>query len=229
MYFATIFTVVTATLALSASAAPAPWFGNWHWSVPKRNIAINQYNVPLSNGANTLPGYQPEQVKAVTLGRGTQNYTCASSTVSDKPVAIGAVATLFDATKLLPYVPVDQGTKILNALPGIMLNIPRAQLDNSGLPIAGRHYFNAAGSPVFDLTTSSCGMLVASKTAEIPAPKDAEPGQNGAVTWLALDKKGGSHDLSKAYRVNTAGGMAPVNCYGQPSHFEMDYAAQYFF
>ena len=172
-------------------------------------------------------------LKAITLGRGTQNYTCATNTASSVPAAIGAVATLFDATPLLAFLPQQEGKELLNILPGFLVSFPYAALENSSLPVKGHHYFNAAGVATFDLTATDVGLLLCGKVGDIFAPKSSVAGPdnvgNGAVDWLALTAKSGSSNLQEVYRTWTAGGKPPVNCAGQPPVIEMQYAAQYWF
>jgi uncharacterized protein DUF3455 len=80
------------------------------------------------------------------------------------------------------------------------------------LPPIGHHYFDSAGTPVFDLSTSKTRrILFAAKTFSIKAPwnADAGPAKTGAVDWLLLDAKSlyTSIGLKQAYRVVTAGGI----------------------
>ena len=93
----------------------------------------------------------------------------------------------------------------------------------------GQHYFDATGTPTFDL--GQTGFLSAAKKADIPAPTDADAGVlgTGAVDWLMLSDKGGSVGLSRVYRVLTAGGKAPATCAGQDSNINVQYTAQYWF
>lgn len=163
-------------------------------------------------------------LKAVTLGRGIQNYTCANSDAATKPVAIGAVADLFDL-KLLPQF-------MLKTFTECALNIDQAVTSALRLPTIGKHYFDAAGTPVFDL--GSVGLLNCKKLAGVPAPSDAVAGpfngaQTGAVDWLYLGDKGGSNGVKEVYRVETAGGKPPATCDGQAATIQMPYSTQYWF
>lgn len=172
-------------------------------------------------------------LKAIAFGRGIQNYTCNASTPTTAPVAIGAVATLFDATALLPLLPPSAGEELLNLLPAFLICFPLTVLLSSSLPKLGVHYFDAAGVPTFDL--GKIGLLKATKLKNIAAPQGASKGPedqgNGAVDWLALTAKAGcgSRGLGEVYRVETAGGKPPPTCEGQPSVIEVQYAAQYWF
>ncbi|KAL8720506.1 MAG: hypothetical protein Q9225_002628 [Loekoesia sp. 1 TL-2023] len=193
---------------------------------------LNSFQVPLSNGSATLPSPTAGlSLKAITLGRGTQNYTCAAGSTA-APVAVGAKADLLDATPLLPVLPSSQSQAILNMLPEYLVSFDFATLENSTIPILGRHIFDAAGVPQFDL--GRIGLLKAKKLANIAAPPTACKGANGkgdgAVDWLALTEAPGSVTLKEVYRVHTAGGKAPASCGGGAAHhIEVQYAAQYWF
>lgn len=170
-------------------------------------------------------------LKAITLGRGTQNYTCAAGS-NAAPVAVGAKADLLDATPLLPLFPSSESQQILNLLPEYLVSFDFATIENSTIPILGRHIFDAAGVPTFDLGKD--GLLKAKKAASITAPATACKGANGkgngAVDWLALNEASGSNGLKEVYRVETAGGKAPASCGGGAAHnITVPYAAQYWF
>jgi hypothetical protein len=186
-------------------------------------------------GTASLPSpLQGTCLKAVTLGRGTQNYTCATSTSSSLPVSVGAVATLFDATPLLELVPHHEGQELLDILPAFFVDFPYSALENCSLPVKGYHYFNSAKVPTFDLTVSGTGLLLGNKIGDITAPlKKSSAGPdnegNGAVDWLALTDLPGSVDLKEVYRVWTAGGKAPATCENQAPTIQVQYSATYWF
>jgi hypothetical protein len=77
------------------------------------------------------------------------------------------------------------------------------------IPYLGRHFFNAAGVPTFDLDQTT-KLLVAKKIEGIKAPPSAPAGPEGtgAIDWLYLGDAGGSQDVSRVYRVLTAGGAS---------------------
>ncbi|PBP18087.1 hypothetical protein BUE80_DR010969 [Diplocarpon rosae] len=134
-------------------------------------------------------------LKYVLIGRGTQNYTCAAP--SESPVAIGAIATLYNATALASTSP-----EILHASPSIVVTQPVPHYP-SGLSIAaqhlepvGEHFFDSAGIPVFVLPAVE-EILYAAKAAEVAAP-----GADGAVDWLYLTARPdySSVGLGAAYR-----------------------------
>ncbi|KAI9048605.1 hypothetical protein LZ554_007437 [Drepanopeziza brunnea f. sp. 'monogermtubi'] len=167
------------------------------------------------------------------IGRGTQNYTCA--TASGPAVSVGAVATLFDATALARL-----STAELHTIPPLAVNQP-VPPPGSALDVGvaaplmpiGRHYFDAAGVPVFELSGVN-KILYATRAANVPAPEGASPGVggqgHGAVDWLFLiakqDYVAESVGLAAAYRVVTAGGKAVCD---QAGPQQVDYAAEYWF
>ncbi|KAL8642200.1 MAG: hypothetical protein Q9228_001076 [Teloschistes exilis] len=198
-----------------------------------KSSSLSKYQVPLSNGTASLPSPTAGlTLKAITLGRGTQNYTCkANSTAA--PTAIGAKADLLDASAILPFLPPAASLAILNLITEYLVSFDLPVIETSAIPILGHHYFDAAGVPTFDL--GATGLLKAKKLANIAAPATACKGANGkgdgAVDWLALTDAPGSVGLKEVYRVETAGGKAPASCGGGPAdrHIEVQYSAQYWF
>ena len=213
-------------------------------SCPRKDVSnhLERYLRPSRLNKATASPELPDpssglKLAHVTLGRGTQNYTC-NATSTDKPVAVGAVATLFDASC---FATADAST--FNALPPQALNFEITSevsaaavvggLYNQSL-IIGHHFFTNPTSPVFDLRASGgSGLLLGNKAADVPAPSTAVKGVAnqgfGAVDWLGLDALAGSVVLKKVFRVVTAGGNPPPTCQGQTASFEVDYAAQYWF
>jgi hypothetical protein len=166
----------------------------------------------------------------VTVGRGVQNYSCnATGTV---PVAIGAIANLFDFTSLA-----STDSAALDNVTSIVVNEPREDAGGEGLtvtdlgdfPRIGHHFFDVTGTPVFSLDVVG-EELFGKKIASVNAPASAPVGPDGtgAVPWLALDDKGGSQGLSEVYRVVTAGGKAPATC-PDTNVISVQYAAEYWF
>ena len=186
-------------------------------------------NVRVTIDATELPATDLT-LQYVAVGRGTQNYTCATS--NSHPVQLGAVATLFDAT-LLAY----EDESALNSIPSIAVYIPLLS-SNLVLPppfndliVLGHHFFDDAGTPTFNLSSVD-KILYGMKTADIKAPATANkgPAGTGAVDWLQLTSKPGyvSVGLSLVYRVVTAGGAAPINCTTE-GVLTVQYAAEYWF
>ncbi|MCJ1254077.1 hypothetical protein MMC24_001891 [Lignoscripta atroalba] len=216
----------------SADATPTqrrPTYG----SGPGGRPDLKAYCVPLSNSTASLsPPSKNLKLKAITLGRGTQNYTCATSTAASAPVSNGAIATLFDASPFLAFLPPRQGLEIIALLPNYLVSFPLASLvDSKSLPILGHHYFSDATTPTFDL--ADLGFFKGGKKEGIAAPKGSSPGPNGkgdgAVDWLLLARKDGSRGIEEVYRVWTAGGKAPRTCEGLGKNVLVEYATQYWF
>lgn len=139
-------------------------------------------------------------------------------------------------------------------LPGLALEYalpadPTANLEPSNLVLAGHHYFSSNGTPTFDMTpttlpgtaniasiNSDSGMGISRMKVSnnSTAPSDAPKGENGvgdgAVPWLLLNSTfGTTGDVVAVYRINTAGGKAPVDCSSSPAYFSVQYAAEYWF
>ncbi|KAL4902958.1 hypothetical protein BDW74DRAFT_180252 [Aspergillus multicolor] len=187
--------------------------------------------------------------KAITLGRGTQNYTCASSSDSEAPEATGATATLFDASCVAALdaqygAGASTGTQsILHLLPDVLMPVPLSTTDLSAIIlqrlskqdlVVGKHYFTADGTPFFDLrgvgrenSDSGSDWIAAKKDDQMDAPSKPGFGITGDVPWLKLTAVEGGY--REVYRVHTAGGSAPATCEGMPAEFTVDYTAEYWF
>lgn len=173
----------------------------------------------------------------VTIGRGTQNYTCDLANATATPVPVGAVATLYNFSCVAAQQPA-----LLKRLPHIALNQPLPTVNNTNPMVineleSGHHYFVDSTTPFFNLDTSmhQYGMGAVVKANASDAPADSCPGpygmpdqRFGAVQWLRLDQtKFAEADWKAVYRLNTAGGSAPKMCTGLQPAFEIQYAAEY--
>lgn len=167
----------------------------------------------------------------VAIGRGTQNYTCATASPTEAPVQIGALASLFNATCSIVRAP-----NVLAGVTNIALNyaVPTAEIAQHLL--SGHHEFTKASEtkasvPRFELNTNphKYGYIEAKKNGSSNAPTNASPGTNGlgSVTWLKLIAIEGN--FKEVYRINTAGGVAPKTCEGITGDFTVPYAAEYWF
>lgn len=205
-----------------SSATPVP---SSDCSLPSRPVSTTP-TLPLSGDATELPAAPPagQSLVVIALGRGVQNYTCVDTTST--PVALGAVATLFDGTALATI-----NESAFNALPPKAVYVPLNSPIFSDLPVLGHHYFIADGTPTFNISAKG-DILYAKKTADIKAPSTANagPAGTGAVDWLTLVAKPGypSVGLQTVYRVVTAGGNPPTTC---PSAgvISVQYSAEYWF
>ncbi|KAI9823188.1 MAG: hypothetical protein M1832_002632 [Thelocarpon impressellum] len=182
-------------------------------------IGLEFDTLPMQGGNGALPVPAPgATLKYVTVGRGTQNYTCADEAAA--PVAAGAVAEVYDMSQLPQF--------LFEAFVNVGLNTSRSEFpDDMRLERIGTHYFDAA-TPVFDFGTK--GVFRGAKKANVSAPAEAAvgPAGTGAIDWLHLGDSG-SVGFKEAYRVGTAGGKAPKTCTGKGARFEIDYASQYWF
>lgn len=198
------------------------------------NAQMSQAPTPLPPASAGLT------LKHVAIGRGVQNYTCDTTNSTAVPVAIGAVAVLYNASCVVAMYP-----DLANDLPRVALQfnlttedidaaVPLTAMQPSNLVVSGKHFFNSEGTPFFNLDTPilKMGQAGCAKNSSVPAPQDAAHGQQGepAVSWLKLlTKDGSTGDLQEVYRLQTAGGSAPATCKDMPAVFEVQYAAQYWF
>lgn len=158
------------------------------------------------------------------------------------PSAVGAVATLFNASciaatypDLLAMLPRAALAFNLSASDAYTSNLVPASTDSRMAPgnymISGHHFFPTTTTPFFDLDTDNwqLGAAPCSKNATQPAPATAAVGQGGekAVAWLKLmTVAGATGQLQEVYRVETAGGSPPASCAGMSAAFEVQYSAQ---
>lgn len=181
-------------------------------------------NTPEASG---LPAVSSGlKLSHIAVGRGVQNYTCATAAASETPKAVGAVASLFNATCDGVRAPA-----VLASVTKIAVDyaIPTSKLAEARL--SGHHEFTEKGIPYFKLQTDKVnfGSVHVNATAKTAAPKSASAGPNGlgSVPWLKLVHLDG--DYKEVYRVNTAGGVAPKTCEGVQGGFSVEYAAEYWF
>ncbi|KAI0124378.1 hypothetical protein BJ170DRAFT_639192 [Xylariales sp. AK1849] len=172
-------------------------------------------------------------LKHVAVGRGTQNYTCDVANATAIPVAIGAVATLFNASCVISTYP-DLANIITKMALQFNLTDDESKLGPSNLAISGKHFFTNTTTPFFNLDRPNLtlGEAACAKLNSTSAPTDAAKGPDGAsaVPWLKLQTRvGATGDLEEIYRVQTAGGSAPATCNGMAASFEVQYSAQYWF
>lgn len=174
--------------------------------------------LPLPGAGYTL--------RHVAIGRGIQNYTCSSAAATEKPVAIGAIASLFNATCTAVRAPT-----ILAGITTMALDYEIPTSDVAQQMLSGHHEFNKDGAPFFLLETElhNYGSVQAAKNATSDAPTTASKGTNdlGSVAWLKLTGTAGQY--KEVYRLNTAGGMAPKTCEGISGPISVPYAAEYWF
>jgi len=163
----------------------------------------------------------------VAIGRGTQNYSCATNTAASIPAQIGADAKLFNATCLAGAS--AQGNAAVMQAPAIAYKYPEpsGNTDVENQLQSAHHYFLDTTTPFFDFVTQdhNYGTVASKKIAASPAPN-----ATANVPWLKLQASvSNGNNIKEIYRVNTVGGVAPVNCAGQPSLIYVQYAAEYMF
>ncbi|KAJ5616685.1 hypothetical protein N7537_001799 [Penicillium hordei] len=204
------------------------------------NCSLAKVSLSLDATKSPLPAPSTNMtLKYIALGRGTQNYTCPlngsliSNSATIKPKAIGAAATLFDASCIA-----SSSLALLHEVPAIISATPLgsltfmaalvAQGTRSTNLIIGEHHFNAGGDPIFDMgLTGSNSWVTTSKIASTPAPK-SKSRSSSDVPWLKLGYKKGN-GIREVYRVVTSQGDPPVTCAGQTGTIQVDYAAEYWF
>ncbi|KAH7228540.1 uncharacterized protein BKA55DRAFT_599067 [Fusarium redolens] len=192
------------TSAALALASPVEYHGRCSGCEYGKPVPV----LPVNGGPSELPA-PPRDVtlKHIALGFGIQNYSCAEAGAT--PAAIGALAVLYDVTSLYPEMgslPSDvlntrkvPLTAMMTVVPRSLILSPRNNLSRLKVsakhPYLGRHFFNAAGDPAFDLDKAN-QLLIAKKIDG-----------TSAVDWLYLGDAGGSQ-VSPCYRVLTAGGAS---------------------
>jgi hypothetical protein len=162
-----------------------------------------------------------------------QNYICPVASNYSVPIAVGAVAFLYNVSCIAANC-----QDILSTLPSKVLQFP-LPLGFAPFDLSGYHYFATNTTPVFNLNASpdplqQIGNVVANKVANSPAPMNATKGVhgigNGAVDWLYLNTTNVTQgDVRAVYRVYTAGGNPPKTCESSDAVFSVQYAALYWF
>ena len=239
--------VFPSTLPLVAGQLPSLFHPHTDLANPGRDSNSYLNKTDTVTGPSSLPAPLANlTLKHITVGHGIQNYTCQSN-LSSTPLALGAVATLYDVTALafLSSTTTSQIPALAASLPLTPALIPNTPLVIPGLasfPVLGFHFFASNGTPVFDLSMTGEKMF-SKKVAGIKAPSNSSAGITmsgtpglGAVDWLALTDLGvgsGSVGLKEVYRVDTAGGNPPVDCLGGGlvvgSMVGVPYSAGYYF
>lgn len=189
----------------------------------------SKYSINANNHIAATPLPTPGQglrLAHVAVGRGTQNYTCTTSSPTETPSAVGAVAKLFNATCSAVRAPA-----VLADVTTLALSHPVPDNEIAQHLLSGHHEFTDKGVPLFDLNTdlNKWGYIQAKKNGTSNAPATASKGSNGlgSVPWLKLINVEG--DYQEVYRLNTAGGVAPKTCEGIQGNFQVEYSAEYWF
>ncbi|KAI1816267.1 hypothetical protein GGS20DRAFT_247511 [Poronia punctata] len=204
------------------------------------------YVLPSTGGPIPLPAAN-STLQHIAVGHGVQNYTC--STAGTKAGATGALAVLYEVTRLYPRSgPQSLSQESWDELTSKVLRTtsqpigsdseesaspfpPPEDLTVEGvrrpIPYLGHHFFDDAGVATFELRDDQ-GLFKGAKVMNISAPATADQGLNdeGAVDWLYLGDKGSSVGLSKVYRVLTSGGN-PAVCGDVGETQSVPYTAMY--
>lgn len=197
------------TIAFAAIALPfaiaAPYTRLPTKIFPRQeNATCNLKDTPQPQNTLTPPGADLT-LALIAVGHGTQNYTCSDPTSTTAPVAIGAVADLFNASCAVAENQPNLGTIV------------------EGATAIGTHFFVDNTTPEFDVI--GLGDTQAKKVEAVAAPSAAD------VPWLRLEaqQEGTTSPVKQIYRLNTKGGVAPQSCEGRAAGetVTVEYEAQY--
>ncbi|KZO96626.1 hypothetical protein CALVIDRAFT_536991 [Calocera viscosa TUFC12733] len=210
-------------LPLVSAATVAPGQGQ----APK--CSLSQANLAADLPANLTALLPPSNasLSQVTIGFGTQNYTCTNGSY----VNVGAVAQLFDISCIqeLPAISsaLSQAINELEQVDGESLLNFLTTLAKMGRFQLANHYFDTSIgtlSPVFNFQVSGGDYVIGKKLEDIPDPFN--PAVN--VDWLLLTAAAG--DAAKyVVREQTAGGQPPASCSVENETLQAPYAAKYWF
>ncbi|KAG9119454.1 hypothetical protein FRC07_005510 [Ceratobasidium sp. 392] len=224
MIFAAATTLFLSALSL-VSAAPA--LKTYGCDVSEALLDLPSQNF-LNIPDNAKPSY-------ITLGVGTQNYTCSSA---GNYTSAGAVAVLIDISCLYEY-----DDKLFDEIQDRVYNKigmyshqlpswPKIEAMLKHYPhILGDHYFtfkDGAIAPVFDFRARSKkgdenAFTVDKRVGGIPSPDGKKN-----IDWLQLESTEGG--LAKyTFRVDTKGGVAPKSCHKEGHTITVPYTAKYWF
>lgn len=154
-----------------------------HCPLDNVKLPLERTNPPLPSPASGL------KLKYVAIGRGTQNYTCSATDAKTTPVAVGAVATLYDGSCIAHRSP-----ELLHALtgpfshflPGVINFVSsifsRLIHSSTDTMVLGEHYFEGK-VPFFDMRIGGYPDWVGTKKV---ADADA-PTKGNDVPWLKLE------------------------------------------
>lgn len=174
------------------------------------------FRADLVPGTNTLPAPSPDKVLSVlTLARGNLSYSCPPESPTAAPVYISEQTELFNAAPLIQYNPSEDA---FHSLVPQLYTYDYAALVNSSLVCIGKIYTHL-GQTTVDLVGHQPVVLDVNTT--IPAPNPQADSYWAQLLSQAFDWE--------VYRVETTGGALPVSCTGLAEHFEVGYAAEYWF
>lgn len=150
------------------------------------SCSISAETLPVTGSGSQLPDPSGMTLKYITLGIGTQNYTCANNDETTKPALLGALANIYDVSCL-----VTKNSRLLDFFAKMAVKLPAKMVNDMitkhlGLSVLGKHYFSGS-VPLFDLRRDSrTDYAYVSVAAKIPAPATED------VDWLKLNAVDGS-------------------------------------
>ncbi|KAF8919323.1 hypothetical protein CPB85DRAFT_1429936 [Mucidula mucida] len=207
-------------LALAGAAFAAPARRTNYGGCDLSAVTLNPpegYDFPAPSGAP----------KFVTVGGGTQNYTCGAD---GKYASTGAVAQLFDISCIVFTDTFSEVQDLLIAAIHEASLSSRTYDEAETLPFLADHYFvhnpvtGDSISPKFDFTATVGDFVVGKVEVSSPAPTGPQD-----VNWLKLSNIEGSLS-QEVYRTDTREGQPPASCkYGSDGDIEVPYAAKYWF
>ncbi|KZO96601.1 hypothetical protein CALVIDRAFT_563680 [Calocera viscosa TUFC12733] len=194
---------------------------------PHCNISASSLTTDLPANLTVLIPPSNVSLIQVTIGFGTQNYTCTNG----KYVNVGALAQVFDISCVqnLPAISsaLSLGINELEHIDGeTILNFVTTLAKMGGFKLADHYFDTSIGtlSPVFNFQVSGGGFAIGKKLQDIPDP--VNPAVN--VDWLQLQAVAG--DAAKfLVREQTAGGQPPSSCSVENESLQVPYAAKYWF
>ncbi|KAK0458708.1 uncharacterized protein EV420DRAFT_1479407 [Desarmillaria tabescens] len=215
-----MFTSTLIALSLVFPALGAPYVQ------PGKSCDISNAKLILPPGVNLPPPTEPPT--HITVGVGTQNYTCSEQGTY---TSIGAVAAILDISCLY-------GTPRFDDIQDVVLaawqnsDSTTAHELSSELTLLGEHFFitnpitGTGISPEWDFTATlgnTDAFVVANETGTSPAPTGSQD-----VAWLSLVRILG--ELAKeVYRTDTRAGQPPASCTPGSEPITVQYSAKYWF
>ncbi|KAK0238005.1 hypothetical protein ARMGADRAFT_1021237 [Armillaria gallica] len=210
------------TTTLIALSLIFPAFGAPYHHQPGNSCDVSQAKLVLPPGVNLPPPSEPPTY--ITVGVGTQNYTCSEAGTYTN---VGAVASIFDISCLY-------GTPSFDSIQDTVLAAwEKSPHDISHeLTLLGEHFFitnpitGTGISPKWDFTATTGNpeaFVVANGTARSPAPTGSQD-----VDWLSLKQVLGKL-ADEVYRTDTRAGQPPASCTPGSEPITVKYSAKYWF
>ncbi|KZV95853.1 hypothetical protein EXIGLDRAFT_643804 [Exidia glandulosa HHB12029] len=211
----------TVLFVVVSAALPAARISGCGVSSIVPQIPAGQTNVTFP--PNAVPAY-------ITIGVGTQNYTCSDAGTY---VYSGALATLYDISCIAngptPILSIVEYALFKGLTSTFSHDLVEKLLMSSMLKL-GEHYFlrnaDASISPVFDFTNvlnDTQKFVRARRTGGLTAPDGKRN-----IDWLQLEKVDGEL-ADTVLRIYTRAGQPPSTCTQGTPEITVPYASQYWF